>query len=164
MIFFLYPFPISPKGSTDVPTTYYKATPLEKKREFNYNYTFDLVTLISLNIVGGLDVALEEDDAIVILQEIIEIKAKSAIFGRLLKLERVRINLIHQEQSDHQDHLLQVVDMFLEEELNPTWRTIINTLRHPLLNNYQLAQTIQLKYQGIINSYYVTYKCLFNHP
>ena len=104
---------------------------------------------------------MEEDDAIVILQEIIEIKAKSAIFGRLLKLERVRINLIHQEQSDPQDHLLQVVDMFLEEELNPTWRIIINTLRHPLLNNYQLAQTIQMKYQGIINSYYVTYKFFY---
>ena len=75
-------------------------------------------------------------------------KAKSDIFGRLLQLSRVTVNLIHRQYSDPQDRLLQVIDEFLQQNQDPTWRVITNALKHPLLNYHELAENIEMKYGG----------------
>lgn len=87
---------------------------------------------------------MEPEDAIVILQEIIEVKAKYDIFSRLLKVPTWFIDY----DSNDQDHLLQVIDEFLKQNYDPTWRVIINALKHPLLNYHQLAKYIEEKYGG----------------
>ena len=95
-----------------------------------------------------MDATFQTNDVIVILQEVVEVKSKSYIFGRVLQLPRARVNLIHQEFSDSQDRLLHIIHEFIQSALNPTWRFIINVLRHPLLNYSVLAQKIERKYAG----------------
>ena len=97
---------------------------------------------------GALDTTFEPKDSLLILHEIIEVKARSDIFGRLLQLGRLRVNLIHREFSDPQDRLLQVIDEFIRQADEPTWRVIINALRRPLLNHNKLALEIERKYAG----------------
>ena len=72
-------------------------------------------------------------------------KARYDIFGRLLKVPK---QLIGHDRSEPQDCLLQVIDEFLQQSYDPTWRVIINALKHPLLNYHQLAQKIEMKYGG----------------
>jgi hypothetical protein len=97
---------------------------------------------------GGLDATFELEDSLLILQEIIEVKARSDIFGRLLQLGRLEVNIIHRDFSDPQDRLLQVIDQFIKNDHKRTWRGIINALRHPLLNHNELAHEIERKYAG----------------
>ena len=99
------------------------------------------------------------NDAIRIVQELIEVKSKSDTLGRLLKVPRVVVNSIHQEYSDPQDRLLHIVDELLQQiDPLPTWKTIISALKHPLLNCHQLAQDIESKYSGA----YIIVKLLFH--
>lgn len=78
-----------------------------------------------------------------------EVKHRSEMLGHLLKVPRVLLHYLQQEYSDPQDHLLHVVDEFLKGvDPRPTWRAIIDALRHPLLRFHKLAQEIEKKYSG----------------
>ena len=99
--------------------------------------------------VGSLDSIMDPDDATEILQEIVEVKDKSETFGHLLRVPRVLLYSFRQEYNDPQDHLLHVIDEFLKGvNPRPTWRVIIDALRHPLLKYYELAQEIENKHSG----------------
>ena len=96
--------------------------------------------------IGGLDSRLYQDDAVEILQKLILVKDKYEIFGLLLKVPQLSPQRQH---SDPQDGLLQVIDEFLKgTDPRPTWKVIINVLRHPLLQYHELAMKIERKYAG----------------
>ena len=105
---------------------------------------------IFLTIFIG-DAVFQPDDAILILQEIIEVKEKYFVFGLLLKVESNVMYSIHYQHSDPEDCLLQVIEEFMKQaEPEPTWRVIINILSHPLLNYTELAQKIEREFMGTI--------------
>ena len=92
---------------------------------------------------------MDPDDAIEILQELVDVKDKSEMLGHLLRVPRVLLYSFRQEYSDSQDHLLHVIDEFLKGiDPRPTWRVVINALRHPQLKFYKLVEVIEKKYSG----------------
>ena len=74
-------------------------------------------------------------------------QAKSEKFGRVLKLPKATVKDICQQHSDPKDRLFAVVDEFVDQvEPPPTWRVILEALRHPLIGLPQLAQEIEGKH------------------
>lgn len=90
---------------------------------------------------------MEPDDAIIIVQEVFEVKDKSAVFGRLINVEKGTVLSIHEEYSNSEDRLLQVVIQFTrQDQPTPNWKVIIDALRNPLINSSCVADQIETKY------------------
>ena len=93
------------------------------------------------------DRLLSPDDVPDVMCEIFDVRTKSDKFGRVLKLPKATVDSIYQQYSDPQDRLFAVLDEFVKQvEPPPTWRVIVEALRHPLIGQHRLAQEIESKY------------------
>ena len=93
------------------------------------------------------DQTLSQDDVPNVVCEILDIQTMFMTFGRVLGLPKVTLDSIHQRHSDPQECLFGVLDEFVKQvEPPPTWRLILEALRHPLIRHYRLAQEIESKY------------------
>ena len=93
------------------------------------------------------DRILSEDDVSDVVGDILEVQTKSEEFGRVLKIPKPNVDAIHQQYSDPKLRLLHVLDEFVKQvEPPPTWRVILEALRHPLIGHSRLAQDIESKY------------------
>ena len=93
------------------------------------------------------DRILNQEDVPKVVCEILGVQTKSKTFGRVLRLPKVTVNSIHLHQSDPQECLFDVLDEFVKQvEPPPTWRVILEALRHPLIGQHHLAQEIESKY------------------
>ena len=90
---------------------------------------------------------MKPDDAVIIVQEVFEVKDKSAVFGRLINVEKGTVLSIHEKYSNSEDRLLQVVIQFTrQDQPTPNWKVIIDALRNPLINSLCVADQIETKY------------------
>ena len=93
------------------------------------------------------DRILSQDDVSDVVRDIHEVQTKSEEFGRVLKIPKPTVDAIHQQYSDPKLRLLHVLDEFVKQvEPTPTWRVIVEALRHPLIGQHRLAQEIESKY------------------
>ena len=93
------------------------------------------------------DRTLNQEDVPNVVGEILEVQTKSKTFGRVLGLPKVTVDSIHLQNSDPQECLIGVLDEFVKQvEPPPTWRVIVEALRHPLICQHRLAQDIECKY------------------
>ena len=93
------------------------------------------------------DRILSQDDVPDVVREIFDVRTKSDKFGRVLKLPKATVDCIYQQNSDPQDRLFAVLDEFVKQvEPPPTWRVIVEALRHPMIGQHRLAQEIETKY------------------
>ena len=60
-----------------------------------------------------------------------------------LKLTIVEVQSIEQTYADPEQRLLQIIIKFLNQEQNPTWKTITDALESRLVNLPQLASQIK---------------------
>ena len=90
---------------------------------------------------------MSQDDVPDVVCDILDVQTKSDKFGRVLKLSKATVDSIYQQYSDPQDRLFAVLDEFVKQiKPSPTWRVILEALRHPLIGQHRLAQEIQTKY------------------
>ena len=90
---------------------------------------------------------LNQEDVPNVVGEILEVQTKSKTFGRVLGLPKVTMDSIHHQNSDPQECLIGVLDEFVKQvQPPPTWRVILEALRHPLIGQHRLAQEIESKY------------------
>ena len=90
---------------------------------------------------------LNEDDVPNVVCEILDMQTQSELFGRVLKLPVSTLKFIHQQHRDPRKCLFAVIDEFVKQmEPPPTWRVILEALRHPLIGQHCLAQEIESKY------------------
>ena len=81
-------------------------------------------------------------DVTIVSGELRSVQSKYKILGRLLNLPIFAINI-----NDLRRCLILTVAMFVEQEyLRPTWKKILEALRHPLLNEHHLAEEIEKQY------------------
>ena len=93
------------------------------------------------------DRILSQEDVSDVVGDILEVQTKSEEFGRVLKIPKSTVDAIHQQYGDPKLRLLHVLDEFVKQvEPPPTWRVILEALRHPLIGHSRLAQEIESKY------------------
>ena len=90
------------------------------------------------------DETLNPDDAIHILEEILEAKTQSRYLGLKLNIPEYEVTSIHKQYSDPKDCLYHVLEEFLKRlDPKPTWKVIIAALRSPAVNLPQLAKKVE---------------------
>ena len=89
-------------------------------------------------------VPLTPDDAVNILEGILEAQNQSYVLGLKLKLPLHVVEAICERHSQPRDRLLQVIIEFTKQvDPLPTWRAIIAALRSPAVNLPQLAMRLE---------------------
>ena len=91
------------------------------------------------------DETLTPDDAIKVLEEILEAQSHSYVLGVKLNLPLHVVDAIHSTTNPlPRNRLLQVLVEFTKQiEPRPTWRAIVAALRNPAVNLHQLAMTVE---------------------
>ena len=90
------------------------------------------------------DDPLTPDDAVNILEEILEAQNQSFVLGLKLKLPLHDVDAIHSTNLLPRDCLLRVLIEFTKQvDPRPTWRAIVDALRHPAVNLPQLAMRVE---------------------
>ena len=90
------------------------------------------------------DQSLTPDDAINVLEEILEAQNHSRLLGLKLNVPDFIISSIHKEYTDPIERLYYVVVEFLKQDTpRPTWRAIVAALRSPIVSLPQLAMRVE---------------------
>ena len=90
------------------------------------------------------DDSLTPDDAVNVLEEILEAQNQSFALGLKLKLPLHVVDGIYEKHSQPRDRLLQILTAFLQQvDPRPTWRAIVAALRSPAVNLPQLAMRVE---------------------
>ena len=107
--------------------------------------SIDAHTKYILSIVATTgDETLSTDDAACLLDELLEARNKSRIFGLKLNLPLHVVDAIQSTYSLPEDCLLQVLIEFTKQtDPRPTWRVIADALRSPAVNLPRLAEKVE---------------------
>ena len=90
------------------------------------------------------DDKLHPDDAVNILEELLDAQNESRTFGLKLNLPVDEVEAIFTKYSDPRDRLLHIILAFLRQaEPRPTWRVIVDALRSPIVNLTALARRVE---------------------
>ena len=90
------------------------------------------------------DHPLTPEDAVNVLDEIVEAQNQSYVLGLKLKLPVHVVEAICANHSQPRDRLLHVLIEFTKQvESRPTWRAIVDALRSPAVNLPQLAMRVE---------------------
>ena len=88
--------------------------------------------------------ALGPDDAVSVLEGILEAKTQARYIGLKLKLPAHIVDGIRVKYSDPQDHLHGIIEEYLKQvNPTPTWRAIADALKSPSVNLPHLAKRIE---------------------
>ena len=91
-----------------------------------------------------VDESLTPDDAVNVLEEILEAMNQSQFLGLKLNIPDHIVTGIHTQYSDPKKHLYYVLVEFLKQvDPRPTWRAIVDALRSPVVNLPQLAMRVE---------------------
>ena len=91
------------------------------------------------------DESLTPDDAVDVLEEILEAQNQSRFLGLKLKVPEYIVTSIHTRNMDPKDCLYYILVEFLKQvEPKPTWRIIVAALRSPIVNLPQLAMKVEV--------------------
>ena len=92
-----------------------------------------------------------QDDAPDVARELLDLRTKSDLLGRVLKLPATTVESIHLQYSDPKDRLFHIIHEFVKQvEPPPTWGVILEALRNPLIGEAHLAQVIEMKCCSLI--------------
>ena len=90
------------------------------------------------------DDPLTPDDAVNVLEEIVEAQNQSYALGLKLKLSLHVVDAIHSTNPQPRNRLLQVLIEFTKQvDPRPTWRAIVAALRSPAVDLPQLAMRVE---------------------
>lgn len=90
------------------------------------------------------DDILGPDDAINILEELLEAQNQSRFLGLKLNVPEHVVEAIHTKYHDPKERLYNVLVQYLNTtQMEPTWRTIVDALRSPAVNLPQLAKKVE---------------------
>ena len=90
------------------------------------------------------DDPLTPDDAVNVLEEILEAQNQSRFLGLKLNVPDYIVTSIHTQYSDPKERLYYVMVEFLKQvNPRPTWRTIVAALRSSAVNLPQLAIRVE---------------------
>ena len=107
---------------------------------FNYSYFSRVLTFAA----PTGDDPLTTDDAVNVLEEIVEAQNQSYLLGLKLQLPLHVVDSIYTTYSQPRDRLLQVLIEFTKQvDPIPTWRAIVAALRSPAVNLPQLAMKVE---------------------
>ena len=121
-----------------------------KLNNLSYN-GFIFYFTISLLASGG-DL-LQPADVAEILEELLPAQNKSYELGLKFKLPRHELESINKQHSEPKMRLLQVIYHLLDQvEPPPTWRTIVDALRSPLVDLPQLAKSVEEAHLPVVSS------------
>ena len=103
--------------------------------------------MIFTNTAPTGDETLTPDDAVKVLEEILEAQSHSYVLGLKLNLPLDVVDAIHSTNPLPRDRLHQVLVEFTKQiEPRPTWKAIVAALRNPVINLHQLAMTVEAAY------------------
>ena len=111
------------------------------------NYLSFLLFCTHLLATNIGDETLTPDDAIKIVEELLDVQKCLRFFGLKLQLSERIVDAIHTKYHDPHECLYYTIHEFLKRvEPRPTWTFIVNVLRSPLINLPRLAQSIEEKF------------------
>ena len=110
--------------------------------------TYNFIQLTSMTSTSSSaptgDDPLTSDDAVNVLEEILEAQNQSYVLGLKLKLPLHVVDAIHSTNPQPRHRLLQVLIEFTKQlDPRPTWRAIVDALRNPVINLPQLAMRVE---------------------
>ena len=98
----------------------------------------------SLNAAPAEDGILTESDAVNILEELTDAQNQAHLIGLALNINPVDVIAIVDNYKQPLDRFLHIILKFLSQsEPPPTWRTIVNALRSPIVNLTALAKRVE---------------------
>ena len=90
------------------------------------------------------DETLTPNDAVKVLEELLDAQNQSYTLGLKLGLPLADVEAIHVAHTNSRDRLLRVIITFLkQEQTGPTWRVIVDALRNPVVNLSALAKRVE---------------------
>ena len=90
------------------------------------------------------DDPLTPDDAVNVLEEILEAQNHSRFLGLKLNVPDYIVTGIHTHYTDPKERLYYVLVEFVKQvDPRPTWRAIVDALRSPAVNLPQLAMRVE---------------------
>ena len=105
------------------------------------------LTLFPLTAAPAGNKMLQPDDALDVLEELIDAENVSSELGLKLKLPQTEVEAIHSTYLKPRIRLLHIIITFLKQEQpTPTWRVIVEALRSPEVNLVTLAEKMEANY------------------
>ena len=99
------------------------------------------------------DKTLGPDDALKVLEEILEAQNASRFLGLKWNIPEYIISGIHSTYTEPKDRLYYVIVEFLKQlDPTPTWRVIADALKSPAVNLPRLAQKIERDHNLVVTS------------
>ena len=99
------------------------------------------------------DKTLGPDDALKVLEEILEAQNASRFLGLKWNIPEYIISGIHSTYNEPKDRLYYVIVEFLKQlDPTPTWRVIADALKSPAVNLPRLAQKIERDHNLVVTS------------
>ena len=86
------------------------------------------------------------DDLVCVLEEILDVSADWYDLGLQLKVRSGTLDNIREDFSGPKHRLREMLKAWLTTGDNPSWKTLIETLRTPLVGANQLAAALETKY------------------
>ena len=87
---------------------------------------------------------LTPEDAIIVLEELLDAQTESFKLGVILRLPIAEVERIHSTYSNCRSQLLHVIISFLKQEQpRPTWKVIVDALRSPAVQLLKLAMEVE---------------------
>ena len=94
--------------------------------------------------ISLLDMTLTPDDAVDVLEDLLQAQNESYVLGLKLKLPKREVDSIHSTYSKPRDRLLHVIIAFTNQtKPRPTWRVIVEALRNPVVNLPAVAERVE---------------------
>ena len=91
------------------------------------------------------DELLTPDDAVNVLEEILEAQNQSYVLGLKLKLPLHVLDGLYDKYWEPRDRLLHILIQFTKQvDLRPTWRAIVDALKSPAINLPRLAIRVEV--------------------
>ena len=90
---------------------------------------------------------MKEEDIPQVVDELRSVWKKTILLGRLLRVPKARLDAIHNDCFDLIDCIFHVIDEYInQKESRPTWKEVIDVLKHPLMRENNLARVIETKH------------------
>ena len=110
---------------------------------FGGEYCFFQVAMNLIPEPAG-DETLKPNDAVKVLEEILEAQNRCYMLGLLLEVPEHIVERLHKQYPNPCDCLLHVLIEFTKQtKPRPTWRLIVDALKSPAINLSRLAEKVE---------------------
>ncbi len=94
----------------------------------------------------SLPAVLGPSDLLAVLTELLEVRADWYMIGLALNLTSGTLDAMKGPRREHKDCMVDMVKEWLSTSPDPSWKSLIEALRHPVVDKHTLSNHLEAKY------------------